>query len=250
MNKIIQYLLTALQRCTTCPSNLQTTPTLCQQLTLTAEAIGRYTNDTPSGWKSFPPLRWEPYHAVHGEVVVLGLQLHGVGVVVANFCVACQEQTLVVHDPVKHLKHREWQNSHRQPARTQKQALGSLLTLKEESVAGGRPECVSAAVCVGGQLSWFQDTIQKSGLPRFKSVLSGSRREQLVAYGVLATSSDYCSISKTAALALCCNCCLIQFTHTWKESLPVSFYLSVRPSTPELSGWPPASMSCSPSPIC
>lgn len=28
------------------------------------------------------------------------------------------------------------------------------------------------------------------------------KREQLVAYGVLATSSDYCSISKTAALAL------------------------------------------------
>lgn len=45
------------------------------------------------------------YHAVHSEVVVLGLQLYGVGVVVANLCVACQEQTLVVHDPVKHLKH-------------------------------------------------------------------------------------------------------------------------------------------------
>lgn len=46
------------------------------------------------------------YHAVHSEVVVLGLQLYGVGVVVANLCVACQEQTLVVHDPVKHLRHR------------------------------------------------------------------------------------------------------------------------------------------------
>lgn len=47
------------------------------------------------------------YHAVHSEVVVLGLQLYGVGVVVANLCVACQEQTLVVHDPVKHLRHGE-----------------------------------------------------------------------------------------------------------------------------------------------
>lgn len=47
------------------------------------------------------------YHAVHCEVVVLGLQLYGVGVVIANLCVACQEQTLVVHDPVKHLSHGE-----------------------------------------------------------------------------------------------------------------------------------------------
>lgn len=47
------------------------------------------------------------YHAVHSEVVVLGLQLYGVGVVVANLGVACQEQTLVVHDPVKHLRYGE-----------------------------------------------------------------------------------------------------------------------------------------------
>ena len=45
------------------------------------------------------------YHAVHSEVVVLGLQLDGMGVVVADLCVARQEQTLVVHDPVKHLRH-------------------------------------------------------------------------------------------------------------------------------------------------
>lgn len=45
------------------------------------------------------------YHAVHSEVLVLGLQLYGVGVVVANLCVACQEQTLIVHDPVEHLRH-------------------------------------------------------------------------------------------------------------------------------------------------
>lgn len=38
-------------------------------------------------------------------MVVLGLQLHGVRVVVANLGVASQEQTLVVHDPVKHLWH-------------------------------------------------------------------------------------------------------------------------------------------------
>lgn len=47
------------------------------------------------------------HHAIHSEMVVLGLQLNGVGVVVANFCVACQEQTLVVHDPVKHLRGKE-----------------------------------------------------------------------------------------------------------------------------------------------
>lgn len=45
------------------------------------------------------------HHAVHGEVAVLGLQLHSMGVVVADLCVACQEQTLVVHDPVEHLRH-------------------------------------------------------------------------------------------------------------------------------------------------
>lgn len=38
-------------------------------------------------------------------MVVLGLQLHGVRVVVANLGVASQEQTLVMHDPVKHLWH-------------------------------------------------------------------------------------------------------------------------------------------------
>lgn len=54
------------------------------------------------------------YHAVHSEVVVLGLQLYGVGVVVANLCVACQEQTLVVHDPVKHLRHGGMTQSHRE----------------------------------------------------------------------------------------------------------------------------------------
>lgn len=61
------------------------------------------------GGRASPPLlsACVSYHAVHGKVVVLGLELHGVGVVVANFCVACQEQTLVVHDPVKHLKHIE-----------------------------------------------------------------------------------------------------------------------------------------------
>lgn len=45
----------------------------------------------------------ESYHAVHCKVLVLGLQLHGVGVVVADLGVARQEQSLVVHDPVKHL---------------------------------------------------------------------------------------------------------------------------------------------------
>ena len=43
------------------------------------------------------------YHAVHGEVVVLRLQLHGVLVVPPDLRVAGQEQALVVHDPVKHL---------------------------------------------------------------------------------------------------------------------------------------------------
>ena len=47
-----------------------------------------------------------PYHAVHSKVVVLGLQLHGVGVIVPYLRVAGQEQALVVHDPVKHLGQR------------------------------------------------------------------------------------------------------------------------------------------------
>lgn len=76
--------------------------------------------DSPSGLKSITScsesarlcacLRvcvFVSYHAVHSKVVVLGLQLYGVRVVVADLCVACQEQTLVVHDPVKHLQHGE-----------------------------------------------------------------------------------------------------------------------------------------------
>lgn len=43
------------------------------------------------------------YHGVHGEVVVLSLQLHGVLVTSANLCVTLQEHFLVVADPVKHL---------------------------------------------------------------------------------------------------------------------------------------------------
>lgn len=43
------------------------------------------------------------YHTVHGEVVVLGLELHGVRVAGPNLGVAVQKQALVVCDPVKHL---------------------------------------------------------------------------------------------------------------------------------------------------
>lgn len=43
------------------------------------------------------------YHGVHGEVVVLSLQLHSVLVASAYLCVALQEHFLVVADPVKHL---------------------------------------------------------------------------------------------------------------------------------------------------
>lgn len=43
------------------------------------------------------------YHAVHGKVVVLGLELHGVRVAGPNLGVAVQKQALVVCDPVKHL---------------------------------------------------------------------------------------------------------------------------------------------------
>lgn len=43
------------------------------------------------------------YHGVHGEVVVLGLQLHSVLVTPANLCVTLQEHFLVVADPVEHL---------------------------------------------------------------------------------------------------------------------------------------------------
>lgn len=43
------------------------------------------------------------YHAVHGKVVVLRLQLHRVGVAGSDLSVAVQKQALVVCDPVKHL---------------------------------------------------------------------------------------------------------------------------------------------------
>lgn len=43
------------------------------------------------------------YHGVHGEVVVLSLQLHGVLVAPADLRVALQEHFLVVADPVEHL---------------------------------------------------------------------------------------------------------------------------------------------------
>lgn len=44
------------------------------------------------------------YHTVHGEVIVLCLKLHRVGVTGSNLCVAVQKQTFVVCDPVKHLQ--------------------------------------------------------------------------------------------------------------------------------------------------
>jgi len=45
-----------------------------------------------------------------------------------------------------------------------------------------------------------QDTEKRTA--SIKSILSGSPRERLVACGVLATSSYYCSVSKTAARSL------------------------------------------------
>ena len=44
------------------------------------------------------------HHGVHGEVVVLRLELHSVLVVHAHLCVVLQEHLLVVADPVKHLE--------------------------------------------------------------------------------------------------------------------------------------------------
>lgn len=46
--------------------------------------------------------------------------------------------------------------------------------------------------------------------------------------------------------SLCCSFCLILFTRTWKVSLSVSFDVSEWLSTPELSGWSLACMSCFP----
>lgn len=43
------------------------------------------------------------YHGVHGEVVVLSLQLHGVLVTPSDLRVTLQEHFLVVADPVEHL---------------------------------------------------------------------------------------------------------------------------------------------------
>lgn len=44
------------------------------------------------------------YHGVHGEMVVLSLQLHGVLVAAPDLGVTLQEHLLVVADPVKHLQ--------------------------------------------------------------------------------------------------------------------------------------------------
>ena len=47
------------------------------------------------------------YHAVHGKVVVLGLQLDSMLVVPSDLCVTGEKKPLVVHDPVKHLENEE-----------------------------------------------------------------------------------------------------------------------------------------------
>lgn len=52
------------------------------------------------------------YHGVHGEVVVLSLQLHGVLVAAADLGVTLQEHLLVVADPVKHLHTHTHTRSH------------------------------------------------------------------------------------------------------------------------------------------
>lgn len=48
------------------------------------------------------------YHAVHGKVVVLGLQLDGMLVVPSDLCVTGEKKPLVVHDPIEHLRTGEW----------------------------------------------------------------------------------------------------------------------------------------------
>lgn len=52
------------------------------------------------------------YHGVHGEVVVLSLQLHSVLVTSADLCVTLQEHFLVVTDPVKHLRKKHTTQQH------------------------------------------------------------------------------------------------------------------------------------------
>lgn len=49
------------------------------------------------------------YHTVHGEVVVLCLELHRMRMAGPNLSVAVQKQALVVCDPVKHLP--EWKET-------------------------------------------------------------------------------------------------------------------------------------------
>lgn len=44
------------------------------------------------------------YHAVHGKVVVLGLQLYSMLVVPSDLCVTGEKKALVVQDPVEHLQ--------------------------------------------------------------------------------------------------------------------------------------------------
>lgn len=67
-----------------------------------------------------------------------------------------------------------------------------------------------------------------------------------MAYGVLATSSYYCSVSKTAALSLLLQPAILFYSlkhGSLDFSLPVSFYFVPQLSSPELSEQLPSSVS-------
>lgn len=131
-------------------------------------------------------------------------------------------------------------------ARAHKQAPGSPSTLKEEPLAGGRPECVSAAV-------WARDSCRASRTESRATDCLGSRGASQALHK-RPTCGLWCPSNSLRLMLhfqdcsppLCCSFCFVLFTCTWKECLPVPFHLAVWLSTPEVSAWPPACMSSPP----
>lgn len=101
--------------------------------------------------------------------------------------------------------HTQRKNINKKNESTDTQGLGSLLTPadccknrhKQLGLSRvGKPERVCSLLQCS---NIYPGQHTEKWTASIKSILSGSLREQLVAYGVLATSSYYCSVSKTAA---------------------------------------------------
>lgn len=189
------------------------------------------------------------YHAVHGKVVVLGLQLHSVGVVVADLRVACQEQTLVVHDPVEHLRQTD-----RKIGQINNSSGGEGTTfasncrrsqVKTRQLAAGQPP---RAICVllqcAAHLSCFQARIWRNGRPLLREY--PLRLSKRTTPGLWCPSNKLlllqciqdCSSLSSLSLSAAATCYFILLTQT-SESQNVSVYFVLQLSLPEPSLWQP-----------